>query len=124
MSSAINGIEIELSLVQGRDLVAKDSGGLLGKKSSDPYAVIFWGGEERGRTQIIEKTVNPGWNSTFKFKFESNNMEQLLTAEPKYSTLDIVVFDNDKVGQDDPLGTVTIPLSFTNNPTSVASWSP
>ena len=46
MSSEISGIEIELSLLQGRNLVAKDSGGLLGKKSSDPYAVVYWGGGE------------------------------------------------------------------------------
>ena len=58
--SAINGIEIDITLVQGRNLIAKDSKGLFNKKkTSDPYAIIYWGGEKCGKTKTIDKSLNP-----------------------------------------------------------------
>jgi len=122
--STINGIEIDITLIQARNLIAKDTKGLFNKKkSSDPYAIIFWGGEKCGKTKTIDKTLNPGWNETFKIKAGSTNMQQLLNGDPKYSVIDIVIFDDDKLTKDDPIGTVSLPLNFNDNPTNLpASW--
>ena len=45
---AIQSLEIDISIIKGRDLVAKDRGGLLSKKkkTSDPFVKIFWGGKK------------------------------------------------------------------------------
>jgi len=124
MSSAINGIEIDITLVQGRNLMAKDSKGMFSKKkTSDPYAIIYWGGEKCGKTKTIDKTLNPQWNETFKIKAGSQNMSQLLNGDPKYSVLDIVIFDDDKLSKDETLGTVSLPLNFMDHPTNLpSSW--
>ena len=48
---AIQGLEVEISVIRGKDLVAKDSSGVFGKKkSSDPYVKIFFGGKNHGKT--------------------------------------------------------------------------
>ena len=58
-SADITGVKIEVTILQGRDLVGKDSSLFSKKKTSDCFAKIFWGGEERGKTEVIEKTTNP-----------------------------------------------------------------
>ena len=122
--SSINGIEIDITISKGRNLIAKDSGGMFSKKkSSDPYAIIYWGGEKCGRTKTVDKSLSPEWNETFKIKASSNHMTQLLDGDPKYSVIDIVVFDNDKLNKDDPLGTLSLPLDFMDNPTNLpTTW--
>ena len=93
------------------------------KKSSDPYAIIYWGGEKCGRTKTIPKNLSPVWNETFKIKASSDHMQQLLHGDPKYSVIDIVIFDDDKLNKDDALGTVSLPLNFNDDPTNLpSSW--
>ena len=93
-------------------MTAKDPSLLGKKKTSDPYAVIYWGGEKLADTKVIDNNLNPKWNEIFKFKVGSNRMAQLLCQDSKYKTIDIVVFDKDRLSKDEPLGTVSIP---TNN---------
>ena len=118
-SSDITGVKIEVTILEGRDLVGKDSSLFSKKKTSDPFAKIFWGGEERGKTNVVEKTTNPGWNATFKIGLASNNMEKMLKEDPKFKALEIVVFDHDKMSKDECLGSVKIPLSFSDKPTNL-----
>ena len=67
--AAIQGAEIVINVIKGRNLVAKDSSGLFGKKkSSDPYVKIFFGGKKFGKTRTIDKTLNPEWNETYNIK--------------------------------------------------------
>lgn len=124
MASSIRGIQFDLKINRGRNLVANDSGNLFSKKkSSDPYAIAYWGGEERARTKTLDKNLNPEWNGAFKIKAEPKQIQKLLSGDPKYNNMEIVVFDNDKLGRDDPMGTVTIPLNLTSNPTNIPqSW--
>ena len=124
MSSSIYNIALDVTLIRGRKLFANDSGGLFSrKKTSDPYAIIYWGGEEYARTKTIDNTLNPEWNGTFKIKLSTKSLQQLLNGDPKYHAIDIVIFDNDKMSKDDALGTVTIPLKFGDKPTNLpATW--
>ena len=63
---AIQGLEVEISVIRGKDLVAKDSSGVFGKKkSSDPYVKIFFGGKNHGKTKTIDKTLAPEWNENY-----------------------------------------------------------
>ena len=56
----ILGAEIDLTIVGGKDLVAKDGGGLFSKsKSSDPYVRVVYVGHEYGRTEVVEKNLSP-----------------------------------------------------------------
>ena len=122
-SSDITGVEIDVTILQGRDLVGKDSSLFSKKKTSDPFAKVFWGGEERGKTNVIDKTTNPGWNATFKFKVASSDMEKKLKDDAKFKALEIVVFDHDKMSKDEALGIVKIPLNFGDKPTDLGfAW--
>ena len=119
----IKNIELDITIFRARNLVAND-GSLFGKKkSSDPYARIFWGGKKCGKTKAIGKTLSPEWNENFKINIESKHMQKLVNGDPTYSVVDIIVFDKDKFSRNDPLGTVSIPLTFMENPSSLpATW--
>ena len=122
--TTINGIEIDVTIAQAKGLFAKDSGGMFSKKkSSDPYAIIYWGGEQCGRTKTISKNLSPVWNETFKIAASSKQIQQVLNGDPKYCLIDIVIFDDDKLNKDDPLGAVSLSLNFMDDPTNLPiSW--
>ena len=65
------GAEIDLTIVSGKDLVAKDGGGLFTKsKSSDPYVKVMFVGHEYGKTEVVKKNLNPTWNHSMKMVLE------------------------------------------------------
>lgn len=112
----IDKIMVELQIIQGQDLVAKDRN-MFGKKiSSDPYVCISLlctpsttvPGKTRkvqkiqlGRTKTIKKNLNPEWNysQTYSIPFSRKNDTLQLVFE---------IFDEDKVSTDDSMGVVKL----------------
>lgn len=64
------------------------------RTTSDPYAVLSYGGEEQ-QTKTIKRNLNPIWNETIRFTVPGNNLE-------------ITLFDYDVFSKDDFLGRATI----------------
>lgn len=73
---------------------------LLG--SSDPYVKLSLSGERlpAKKTSIKKKNLNPEWNENFK----------LIVKDPQSQVLNINVYDWDKVGAHDRLGSQVVPL--------------
>eukprot|EP00964_Phaeocystis_antarctica_P023310 scaffold13048_cov68-Phaeocystis_antarctica.AAC.2 len=69
----------------GRDLVAKDRS-LFGKKSSDPYVVIMCGKRTLGTTKVVDKSLNPVWNQTFKLNLDAKAAARLESTELVFAT--------------------------------------
>merc|ERR1712226_613648 len=113
-STVLTNVKIELTILKARNLVAKDSSFFSKKKSSDPYAIVYWGKEQMARTKTINNNLNPEWKETFKIKASSKQMQHLVRRSSDYCKWDIVVFDNDPMDKDDPLGTISIPMDFTS----------
>lgn len=69
---------------------------------SDPYVKLKLSGEmlPSKKTTIKKKTLNPVWNETFK----------LVVKDPQAQTLQVNVYDWDKVGSHDRLGMQVVPL--------------
>ena len=84
-----------VTVVRAENLLAKDRGG-----TSDPFAVLILGRQIK-KTNVIYKTLNPEWNETFEFQFNSQE-----------SNLNVVVYDYDKGiffgGTQEYLGSVTV----------------
>ncbi|KAG6546961.1 hypothetical protein Mapa_011577 [Marchantia paleacea] len=83
-----------VTVIKAKDLKKKD---FLGK--SDPYVTLTVG-DSTQKTQIIMNNLNPEWNETFS----------LVVDDPETESLDITVYDWDKVGTHDKLGMLVIPL--------------
>jgi len=119
------GVEIDLTLEEGRSLVARDGGGILGMgkaKSSDPYVIVKCGQArhgmiELGRTNVVKKTLNPAWKQTFKFHLEGRKFR---TSD----SLVLAVYDFDTMSADDPMGEVALPLSALLDGRPIDRWYP
>ena len=122
---AIQGVDLVINIVQGRNLVAKDrSKGVFGKKkSSDPYVKVLFGGKKYGKTREISKTLNPEWNETVNIKLGTKQVQKALKGNHKHNMLEFIIFDKDSANNDDPMGTVSFPLTMTDTPPNTTpSW--
>jgi len=86
---------IEMSILNGKELIAMDRGG-----TSDPYVKVVQGDEELHRTPEKKKTVNPVWNDQFNLYIES-----------PFTPITFQVFDRDLVGSDDFMGLAEFDLA-------------
>lgn len=101
------GVEVDCLLRAGRQLVAKDGGGVFGKaKTSDPFVVVSFGQHTLGTSHVVPKNLSPQWNQTFKWNIEGRAFHNAKGSR------DVVfsVFDFDKFSKNDPMGEVRIPL--------------
>ncbi|GJS94800.1 synaptotagmin-3 isoform X1 [Tanacetum coccineum] len=71
---------------------------------SDPYVKLKLSGDmlPSKKTTIKKNTLNPVWNETFK----------LIVRDPQAQTLQVNVYDWDKVGSHDRLGMQVVPLKL------------
>ncbi|KAG9295993.1 hypothetical protein G9A89_011845 [Geosiphon pyriformis] len=88
------GIILRIGVLAARDLAAADKDG-----SSDPYVVVRVG-NQKYQTPVINKNLNPVWNTTFDIK---------LGPEKIPGSVTITVWDEDRFGRDF-LGEITIPM--------------
>ncbi|KAL8218257.1 hypothetical protein R6Q57_021630 [Mikania cordata] len=90
---------LHVKVVQATKLMKMDILGL-----SDPYVKLKLSGEMRPskKTTIKKRTLNPVWNEIFK----------LVVTDPQAQTLQVNVYDWDKVGSHDRLGMQVVPLKM------------
>ena len=81
-------------VLRGWSLLAADKGG-----TSDPYVVVQVAGGKKEKTSVIKGTVNPVWDETLELSVPDY-------ASPVY----LEVWDHDKIGANDSLGTGEILL--------------
>ncbi|KAI5055630.1 hypothetical protein GOP47_0029151 [Adiantum capillus-veneris] len=86
---------VEIELIKGHDLKDVE---FLGK--SDPYAVLSIG-EQKQKSKIVKDGgKSPVWNESFLFEIPDGPHE-----------LEIALFDQEKHGGDEAMGTIMIPLN-------------
>ncbi|CAI9296131.1 unnamed protein product [Lactuca saligna] len=90
---------VHVKVIRATKLMKMDILGL-----SDPYVKLKLSGEmlPSKKTTIKKKTLNPVWNENFK----------LVVKDPQAQTLQVNVFDWDKVGSHDRLGMQVVPLKI------------
>lgn len=109
-------LEIHVQIIAGRDLVAKDKNIFGRKTSSDPYVRVYHGSDHIGKTNIIYKTLNPVWeNQVFNLHVQPEAIELSQFVECH-------IFDHDHLSEDDPMGTVYIPLPTQQHNVKVTKW--
>ncbi|XP_059844467.1 protein piccolo [Hypanus sabinus] len=103
-------------VLQARDLAPRDNNGY-----SDPFVKVYLlpgrGVENKRRTKHVQKSLNPEWNQTVIYK--NISMEQL-----KKKTLEVTVWDYDRISSNDFLGEVLIDLSNASHFDNTLRWYP
>ncbi|KAI1296773.1 Multiple C2 and transmembrane domain-containing protein 1 [Halotydeus destructor] len=97
---------VNVILVEGKNLPSKDENGL-----SDPY-VKFRLGNEKYRSKVIPKELNPKWNEQF----------DLHTFPDQSKVLEVIVYDKDFHGKDDFIGKCTINLNGLEKEETHSIW--
>jgi C2 domain len=117
VDESVRYLEVRVSILEGRDLVAKDKN-IWGKKvSSDPYVKVYHGPNKVGRTSIVKKTLDPKWDSNV----EAFSMSVLPRALDVYKTIECNIFDHDKLSTDDAMGTCYVKIPAALN-TKIVDW--
>lgn len=116
---AVRFLEVRVSILEGRDLVAKDKNVWGRRTSSDPYVKVYHGPNKVGKTSIVKRTLDPKWDSD-KDTFTINVLPRTLDL---YKTIECNIFDHDKLSADDAMGTcyVTIPTTLNEK---IVNWYP
>lgn len=115
-------VELHVKILQGRNLVAKDTNVFGRRTTSDPYVILMLGGKERlGKTDIVFKSLDPTWSQEFSTPTAgagnppSNNSNYFkrnimaLTLE-NHRRIECHIYDHDTMSADDPMGTVYVPI--------------
>mmetsp|Transcript_108206 Transcript_108206/g.312730 ORF Transcript_108206/g.312730 Transcript_108206/m.312730 type:complete len:228 (+) Transcript_108206:72-755(+) len=128
----IHSYQVELTVIQGRGLAAKDRHFLTRQRTtSDPFVVAFLGLDERlGQTKTCHKTLDPVWSAKFQFSVENKKRVQVPTdlsaflSQPAASPEELQerttieacamvllkIYDEDKLTENDIMGTLIIPI--------------
>jgi hypothetical protein len=115
-------MELSVTVVEGRNLAPKNHHHhhLLGlvaphhekNVTSNPYVQVEVG-KEKQKTKKARKDLNPHWNETL-----------FLKAENTSDTLTVSVWDWERIGSDDFMGEVKIPLSEVASAGVINKWYP
>jgi len=100
--------KIQVTVVEARGLPKSDH---MSHKS-DPYCVLFLE-RQKEKTRTVKKTLNPKWQADFEF----------YVSEPGAS-LEVSVFDWNRLFADELLGKVTIPVSSLRDGATEDKWYP
>jgi len=111
-TGAIGGIIINLTIGEGRDLHATDCNCFTGKSSSDPYVKFCRAGKDLGRTKTIKANVNPNWTENLKFFIGADEGNEIVHGGGSLGHLEIQVYDEDLLTEDDCIGVANVPLSL------------
>ncbi len=95
---------LRVTVFRAKNLIASDQVFMGQGSSSDPYVQVHIGSNvsRAQKTSVKSKSLNPEWNETLELDVAPNERSEWLSIE---------CFDNDLVGDDDPLGKLRINLS-------------
>lgn len=113
-------VTIITKILRGRDLAPMDIN-MLGKAtSSDPYVCVKFGEDFLGKTKIVSRTLNPKWKDEV---FQTTVLKEKIDL---HRFLELNIFDHDRFGSDDPMGTVylKIPTDFQQQAATDTGWHP
>jgi len=89
-----------IKMIGGKNLPAMDRNG-----KSDPYLIVYFK-NQKYKTKVIKKTLNPTWNEEYIVKFTAEDLKN-----PSETFLLIEAFDWDEgIGGDDEMGYIEFSL--------------
>ncbi|VDM96773.1 unnamed protein product [Thelazia callipaeda] len=105
---------LSVTILECKELPAMDRNGM-----SDPYVKLYLlpEGKQKFETKIKRKDLNPIFNETFAFNVS------ITYTELQCKTLQLIVYDFDRLRKDDRIGQLSIPLEKVDFGVTVEQWS-
>ena len=104
--------EVQLFLVKGWGLKVMDKNMFSKGGSSDPM-VTFLMGDEKQKSKVIKKNLNPEWNTSFTFPVKSDQ-----------AIVKAIVDDYDMASGNDEMGRFEIPMNTLTGRQEYRAWYP
>ncbi|KAL3920382.1 MAG: hypothetical protein SGILL_003294 [Bacillariaceae sp.] len=122
----IDKMLMELQVLSGSGLVAKDRN-MLGKKTtSDPFVVVSLISRGRktqiGKTKTVKKTLSPAWQASFRTSLSYLHHGPSPGFPNSNPMLMFEIFDEDLMSAPDSMGVVKIMLKWEDLQPSAPSW--
>lgn len=133
--SIIDKITVNVTVVQGKDLTAKDRNVFGKRTSSDPYVSVYHTFSslinlpsskqhkqqqqqqtKLGQTATVKKNLSPSWNYTIP-----TALSIPYTHQNENHKLVFKIFDEDKLSSGDCMGVVEIPIAFQESSSAAAA---
>ena len=131
MVQNVDTLNLDITIIKGRNLVPKDRNALGQWVSSDPYVLLFLADSLVHKTKVIKKTLNPTWHIVSGGDNGDGENHENDTNKCHYTTklagdkarellhhtnpIQFVIYDRDAVGDDDCMGVVKYPLDIFGN---------
>ena len=90
-----------VSIIGAKDLINVDTFDM-----SDPYCIVKFNGKTIGQTKVVDNTLFPRWMEDFEIELDESS-EGIMKLE---------LYDHDRFGAHDPLGSCEIMLGGNTNP--------
>ena len=122
----IDKMNLEIQVLNGSGLVAKDRN-MLGKKTtSDPFVVVSLISRGRktqlGKTKTVKKTLSPAWQATFSTSLSYLQHGPSPGFPNSNPMLMFEIFDEDLMSAPDNMGIVKVVLKWEDLLPSAPSW--
>jgi len=114
-------VQIKITVLEGRNLVAKDTSMLGTPTTSDPYVIVQHGSHILGKTTTVYQTLDPKWIPSHA------PLEEMISpvALGMNRYMHLLIFDYDTLASDDPMGMVHLFLpNNVQTTTQFTKWYP
>uniref|UniRef100_A0AC34FYN3 Uncharacterized protein n=1 Tax=Panagrolaimus sp. ES5 TaxID=591445 RepID=A0AC34FYN3_9BILA len=101
---------IRIKIIEAKNLDSKDA--LIRQSKSDPFCAVQVGAQ-MFKTKTIKNSLNPKFSECF----------EAIVDEGSCQTLQIEIFDEDKIGFDEELGHISVPLKTVKEKGTVQDWA-
>ncbi len=114
----LSAIEVDVTVLEGRNLTAKDRKLFRKKRTSNCFVIFTLGGKEIGRTTVVHRSISPYWSQSFSVALKEKEANKFIRGDQQLGRLQFHICHRESNGSIVPMGTVTFDLPIMSLPAS------
>ena len=77
----LSSIQVDVTILEGRNLTAKDRKLFRKKCTSNPCVICKLGGKEIGRTNVVHRSLSPKWSQSFSVALNEKEANRFIRGD-------------------------------------------